>query len=172
MYADDRHHLGESIAVVPHHASKVLVILGVSLKKAKRAKDLNALSPTEFTPIVIQLYLRSRVGLWEKYYYTLFDIMHYFSSEVGFTNIVVRSSKQSGMETKYGVPTVQGHCILTSKSHATYIHIHPHPPSQTPSLVPTSQHLQQRCNNRKSALSWYCSSLRCIDCPICYSLIQ
>ena len=29
----------------------------------------------------------------------------------GFTNIVVRSMGQSGMETKYGVPTVRGQCF-------------------------------------------------------------
>ena len=32
------------------------------------------------------------VGLWEKYYYALFDFTLYFSSDVGFTNIVVRST--------------------------------------------------------------------------------
>ena len=51
-----------------------------------------SLSPTERTPFTIQLYLRSRIGLWEKYYYALlvFDIMHYFSSDVRrFTNIVL-----------------------------------------------------------------------------------
>ena len=32
--------------------------------------------------------------------------MHYFSFDVGFTNIVVRSTGQSGVETKYRVPTV------------------------------------------------------------------
>ena len=40
----------------------------------------------------------------------LFDIMHYFSWDVGFTNIVVRSTGQSGVETKYRVPTVRGQC--------------------------------------------------------------
>ena len=59
------------------------------------------LSPTERTPIVIQLCLKFRIGLWEKYYYALFDIMHYFSSDVGFTNIVVWFMGQSGVETKY-----------------------------------------------------------------------
>ena len=34
--------------------------------------------------------------------------MHYFSSNVGFTNIAVRSMGQSGADTKYRVPTVQG----------------------------------------------------------------
>ena len=32
----------------------------------------------------------------------------FFSSDVGFTNIVVRSMGQSGADTKYRVPTVQG----------------------------------------------------------------
>ena len=41
-----------------------------------------ALSPTERTPIVIQPCLRSRIGLWEKYYYALFDITHCFSSDI------------------------------------------------------------------------------------------
>ena len=58
------------------------------------------LSLTECIPIVILLRLRSQIGLWEKYYYALFDILHYFSSDVGFTNIVVRSTEQSGAETK------------------------------------------------------------------------
>ena len=35
--------------------------------------------------------------------------MHCFSFDVGFTNIVDRSVGQSGVETKYGVPTVQDH---------------------------------------------------------------
>ena len=52
--------------------------------------------------------LRSRIGLWEKYYYAQFDIMHVFSSDVGVTYIVVRSTRQSGVEMKYGVPTMRG----------------------------------------------------------------
>ena len=67
-----------------------------------------SLSPTECTPIIMQLCLRSRIGLWEKYYYTLFDIMHHFPSDVGFTNTVVSSVGQSGVKTKFGVPTVRG----------------------------------------------------------------
>ena len=59
-----------------------------------------SLSPTERTPIVIELCLRSRRGLWEEYYYAPFDITHYFSSNVGFTNIVVQSTRQSGAEMK------------------------------------------------------------------------
>ena len=57
-----------------------------------------------------QLCLRSRIGLYEKYYYTLhvFDITPYFSSDVGFTNTVVWSTGQSGAKTKYRVPTVRG----------------------------------------------------------------
>ena len=35
-----------------------------------------------------------------KYYNILFDITHYFSSNVGFTNIVSRSLGQSGSEDK------------------------------------------------------------------------
>ena len=35
-----------------------------------------------------------------KYYYAPFDITHYFSSDVRFTDIVVQSMGQSGMETK------------------------------------------------------------------------
>ena len=65
------------------------------------------LSPAERTPIVIQLCLRSRMVLWEKYYYVPFDITNYFSSHVGFTNSVVWSMRQSGGETKYKVPTVR-----------------------------------------------------------------
>ena len=52
-----------------------------------------------------------------KYYYTLFDIKHYFSSDVGFTNIVVQSTRQYGAETKYGVPTVQGQCKVSICNH-------------------------------------------------------
>ena len=44
---------------------------------------------TERTIIVIQLCLRSQIGLWENYYYALFNAMHYFYSDVGFTNIFV-----------------------------------------------------------------------------------
>ena len=43
-----------------------------------------------------------------KYCYALLDITHYFSSDVGFTNIVVKSMGQSGVQKKYGVPTVRG----------------------------------------------------------------
>ena len=42
----------------------------------------------------------------KKYYHAPFDITHYFSSDVAFTIIVVRSTGQSGVETKCGVPTV------------------------------------------------------------------
>ena len=69
----------------------------------------STLFPTERTPIVIQLSLRSRIGLWGKYCYAPFDIMHYFSSDVGFTNIVVWATGQSSAEMKYRVPTVQIH---------------------------------------------------------------
>ena len=47
-----------------------------------------------------------------------FDITHYFSSDVGFTNIVVRCTGQSGVEMKYGVPTVRGQCHLKEKHFA------------------------------------------------------
>ena len=40
----------------------------------------------------------------------LFDITHYFSSNVWFTNIVIWFTEQSGVETKYGVLTVPGQC--------------------------------------------------------------
>ena len=56
----------------------------------------------------IQLCLRPPIGLRGKYYYAPFDVLHYFASNVGFTNIVVRSTGQFGVETKYRVPTVQG----------------------------------------------------------------
>ena len=77
------------------------------------AQPFTTLSLTERTPVNIQLCLRSRIGLWEKYYYALFDITqrHYFCSDVGFTNIVVRYMGQSGAKTKYIVPTVQGQCL-------------------------------------------------------------
>ena len=56
----------------------------------KQGGILDPLSPTEHTPIVIQLCLISRIGLSGKYYCALFafDIMHYFSSDVGFTNVL------------------------------------------------------------------------------------
>ena len=68
---------------------------------------MGSLSSTERTPIVIQLCLRSRIGLWEKYYYTLFtiDITIIFSSDMEFTNIVVWSMGQSGAKAKYRVIT-------------------------------------------------------------------
>ena len=44
----------------------------------------------------------------KKDYHSLFDITHYLSSDVGFTNTVVRSTGQSGSKMKYGVPTVRG----------------------------------------------------------------
>ena len=72
----------------------------------------SAMSPTERIPIVIQPCLRSRVGLWEKYYYALFDITHYFSPNVGFTNIVVRSTRQVG---------VDGANFMTSHAHTGLI---------------------------------------------------
>ena len=43
-------------------------------------------------------------------------IMHYFSSKMGFTNIDVLSTRQSGAETKYGFPTVRGQWGLTMKA--------------------------------------------------------
>ena len=46
------------------------------------------LSSTECIRIVIQLCLRSQIGMWEKYYYRLFDITNYFSSNGGFTYIL------------------------------------------------------------------------------------
>ena len=39
---------------------------------------LKSLSPTKRTPLDIQLYLRSRMGLWGKYYYAPFHITHNF----------------------------------------------------------------------------------------------
>ena len=52
---------------------------------------LIAVSPTERTPILVQLSLISQIGLWEKYYYYVpFDVTHYFPSNVGFTNFVLR----------------------------------------------------------------------------------
>ena len=39
----------------------------------------------------------------------IFDITHYFSSDEGFTNIVVQSTGQSGAEMKAGVTT----CVRT-----------------------------------------------------------
>ena len=66
---------------------------------------------------VIQLYLRSGIGLWGKYYYyyTPFDTMHYFFSIVGFANIVVWSTGESGVNSKmkYGMSTVRGQCMHT-----------------------------------------------------------
>ena len=81
-----------------------------------------SMSPTERTPIVIQPCLRSRVGLWEKYYYTPFDITPYFPSDVGFTknSIVVQCTRQVGVEWchtvgdnifgKYDAYTCMGSC--------------------------------------------------------------
>ena len=52
------------------------------------------------------------MGLWENYYYALFNITHYFSSDMGLTKIVVRYTGQSGAETKYRVPTVRGQWLI------------------------------------------------------------
>ena len=60
--------------------------------------DTFALFPTERTLVIIQLCLRSRIELWEKYYYAPFDVKYYFSADVGFTNIVVWSMGQSGVD--------------------------------------------------------------------------
>ena len=50
----------------------------------------------------------SIIRLLEKYYYAPFDATHYFSSDVGFTNILVRSTGQSGTEiNSYNTHTVQ-----------------------------------------------------------------
>ena len=77
------------------------------------------LSLKERTPIIMQLCLRSGIGLREKYCYTLFNIAHCFSSDVSFTDIVVQSMRQFGATMKSGVPTVRGQClfhlILTTK---------------------------------------------------------
>ena len=60
-----------------------------------KGKLHKSLSPTECTPIVIhvQLCLRSRIGLWVKYYYAVLGIKHYFPSDVGFLNILVESTR-------------------------------------------------------------------------------
>ena len=75
--------------------------------------DCKTLSP-ERTPIVIQLCLRSWIRLWKKYHYEPFDFIHHFSSNVAFTNIFVWSTGQSGEETKYWVPSVQGQWTVNS----------------------------------------------------------
>ena len=62
--------------------------------------------------------LRSRIGLWGKCYYAPFDTTHYFSSDVTFTNIVVRSTGLSSAETKVRSANcartlvLQAHCPL------------------------------------------------------------
>ena len=48
----------------------------------------------------------------KKYYNALFNITQCLASDVGFTNIVVQSTGQSGAKTKYGVPTVRGNCYI------------------------------------------------------------
>ena len=67
-----------------------------------------SLSLAESTHIVIQICLSPRIQLWGKYYYASFVTMHCFSLDVGFTNIVVESTGESSVETKYRVPTVWG----------------------------------------------------------------
>ena len=64
------------------------------------------MSLTERTLIVIQLCLRSQIGSWGKYYYSLFYITHYFHFNVGFTNIVVLCTGRSSVDVKYEVPNV------------------------------------------------------------------
>ena len=68
----------------------------------KGDNELTTLPLTEHTPMAIQLCLSSRTRLCGNNYYSL------FSSNVGLTNIVVQSMGQSGVETKYGMPTWQG----------------------------------------------------------------
>ena len=74
------------------------------------------LFPAEHTPIVIQLPEISNRNVGKKYHYAPFIITHLFSSDVGFTNIVVRFMGQSGVETKYGLPTVRGQWVTDSKN--------------------------------------------------------
>ena len=64
--------------------------------------------PTEHSPIVIQLCLRSQIGFWEKYYYAPLNIRHHFSSNVGFTNRAYCCSvyRTVWAEMKYRLPTV------------------------------------------------------------------
>ena len=59
--------------------------------------DFMALSPTECTPITLQLCLSSRIGLWKKYYLCTTDInnTHYFSSVEGFTKILLFGLRDS-----------------------------------------------------------------------------
>ena len=71
---------------------------------------VRSLSLTERTPIILQLYPRSRIGFWEKYYNALIDITHYFSSVVGFTNIV-QSAGQFGAKMKYKLCEVNGYTL-------------------------------------------------------------
>ena len=66
------------------------------------------MSPTERTPIVTQLCLRSQIGLWGKYYYVLFHVKHYLSSNGGIVNIIVHPTGQSGADTEYVIPTGLG----------------------------------------------------------------
>ena len=53
--------------------------------------------PIRTTPIVIQLCLRSPIGLWGKYYCALFDIMLHFSSDVGLQTLLF-SLQDRGVE--------------------------------------------------------------------------
>ena len=52
------------------------------------------------------------MSLWQ-YYYTQFDITHYFSSNLGYTG-------KSGAQTKFGLPTVPGQWSLSSNLQYTY----------------------------------------------------
>ena len=92
------------------------------MHKQKQHIIMHSLSPTERTPIVLQLCLRSQIGLWTKYYYALLNITHHFSYYVKFTNIVVWSTGTYGIETKYRVPTVRGQCIGTYTSITRFFH--------------------------------------------------
>ena len=47
-----------------------------------------SLSPHERIPVVIRLCLKARIGLWEKYYYAVFDIMHYHSTKKPVTTML------------------------------------------------------------------------------------
>ena len=66
---------------------------------------------------LIQLCLR--IGLWEKYYKPPFDVMHYFSSDVGFTNTV----RFSGWSTECKLCNeLQSKSPLCTKGILTYKH--------------------------------------------------
>ena len=105
------------------------------------------LSLTECTPIVIQLCLRSWIGLWENYYYMLFDIMHYFSSDVGLFGLWDSLVRRQSKECQLCKDNVTRSCVHAKREWRWKLHLNPpHPPKNLSLLsVFLTEHYPQPC---------------------------